>query len=124
MITRAQLLMGRDAEFPLTSALEQNLTKLLTAVNFLQAHWWTFPIVVSSGYRPGHYNRDAGGSATSAHLTCQAVDILDPRQELSTFLLHNQNILAQCNMYMEDPSQTKTWCHLQIRPTKERVFKP
>lgn len=124
MISAKEYLMGRDAEYPLTPVLNQNMVKLLAAVNYLQAHWWTFPMLVSSGYRPGLYNDKAGGSKKSAHLTCEAIDIADPRQELSTFLLHNQNILAQCSLYMEHPSATKTWCHLQTRPTKERVFKP
>lgn len=124
MITRAELLMGRDKEYPLDLKTEQNLTRLLTAINFLQAHWWPRPMVVTSGYRPGTYNKTAGGALSSAHITCEAIDIRDTNGELKAFLAHNINILAQCNLYMEHPDATPTWCHLQTRPTKERVFKP
>lgn len=124
MIKASELLMGRDSEYPLTTELNQNLTKLLTAINFLQAHYWPYPMMVSSGYRPGKYNMMAHGTKNSAHLTCEAVDIVDVDGKLKEFLSSSINILAQCGLYMEDPSRTPTWCHLQIRPTTNRIFKP
>lgn len=123
MITRKELLMGRDTEYPLDLKTEQHLKKLLTAVNFLQVHYWPKPMIVTSGYRPGHYNKTAGGAEHSAHLTCEAIDIRDSDGKLCEFLLYNQSILVQCNLYMESPDQTKGWCHLQTRPTINRVFK-
>lgn len=120
-VTRSEILMGRDAEFPLTEELESNLTKLLAAVNKLRDVYGK-PMIVSSGYRPGHYNTKAGGAKTSAHLSCEAVDFRDADGQLKNFC--TEEVLAECGLYMESPDHTPTWCHLQIRTTKKRTFNP
>lgn len=121
MITRAEILMGRDKEYPLTPELEANLIKLLEAVNKFRKLYGA-PLLVSSGYRPGKYNKAAGGASNSAHLTCQAVDFKDIAGKIKEFA--TVKILEDCGLYMEWPGRTPTWCHLQIRPTKSRVFVP
>lgn len=120
MITRDEILMGRDKEYPLTPELEANLVKLLEAVNKLRK-LYNKPMYVSSGYRPGKYNKAAGGAKNSSHLTCQAVDFKDNDGKIKEFC--TIEILEKCGLYMEDPTKTKTWAHLQIRPTKNRIFK-
>lgn len=120
-IKRAEILMGRDAEFPLSEELESNLSKLLAAVNQLRELYGK-PMIVSSGYRPGRFNAAAGGAKNSSHLSCEAVDFKDADGALKAFC--TPEILVKCGLYMEDPESTPTWCHLQIRPTKNRIFKP
>lgn len=124
-ITRAEVLMGRDTEFPLTPLLESNLTELLTALNKFR-DLYGIPMTVSSGYRPGHYNSDAHGAANSPHLTCQAVDFHDQDGALKHWILQNIPALEQCGLWMENPMNTPTWCHLQVRPipSGRRVFTP
>lgn len=121
MISRDEVLMGRDKEFSLTPELEQNLNNLLVAVNKLRT-LYNQPMLVSSGYRPGHYNKDAGGAANSPHVVCMAVDFHDVDNKLKEWI--TIDILEQCGLYQEDPTSTKTWLHVQIRPTINRVFKP
>jgi hypothetical protein len=51
MISRDEILMGRDKQAPLTGPMEVNLEKLLKAVNKFRAVWGK-PMKVTSGYRP------------------------------------------------------------------------
>lgn len=121
MISRDEILMGRDKEFPLTPELEANLSNLMIAVNKLRTLYGQ-PMYVDSGYRPDHYNTDAGGAPNSAHQLCEAVDFRDVDNKLKDWI--TVEILEQCGLYQEDPSHTKTWLHVQIRPTHNRVFIP
>jgi uncharacterized protein YcbK (DUF882 family) len=121
MITRDEILMGRDKEYPLDAALEANLQALLSAVNKLRTLYGK-PMYVSSGYRPGHYNTDAHGAKNSTHLTCQAVDFKDADGALKTWI--TEDMLVQCGLYMEAREATPVWLHVQIRPTVNRIFKP
>lgn len=121
MISRAEILMDREQEYPLTAEMEKNLDKLLIAVNKLRTAYGK-PMYVSSGYRPGKYNQAAGGASKSSHLTCEAVDFKDADGAIKAWI--TVKILEDCGLYMEWPGATPTWCHVQIRPTKSRVFKP
>jgi hypothetical protein len=123
MISREEVLMGRDSEYPLDQQLEKNLSNLLSALNKFRAEYGK-PMYVSSGYRPGKYNAAAGGAEHSSHLVCEACDFHDPKGELDEFCTRNLELLEQCGLYLEDPTYTPGWCHLQIRPTKNRIFKP
>ncbi len=113
--------MGREVEFPLSEELEKNLNNLLIAVNKLRDLYGE-PLFVSSAYRPSHYNVAAGGSKNSAHLICSAVDFWDIDRRLTKFI--TIPILEQCGLWMEDSIHTPTWCHVQTRPAKNRIFIP
>jgi len=121
MIARNEILMGRDVQYPLTQELEDNLSKLLEAVNKLRTLYGK-PMYVNSGYRPGHYNSDAGGALNSAHQLCEAVDFKDDDNALKNWI--TVEILEQCGLYQESPASTPTWLHVQVRPTINRVFIP
>lgn len=125
LITRQEILKGRDSEFPLTPELETNLSKLLLAINLFRRKYGK-PMIINSGYRPGYYNTTAGGSPTSTHITCEAVDIRDIDRSLTNYILSHPSILVDCDLYMEEPAATPTWVHLQTRPTKSgrRIFIP
>lgn len=125
LITRDEILMGRDTEFPLSTELEHNLQQLLTAINHFRSIYGK-PMVVSSGYRPGYYNRNVGGANNSSHITCEACDFHDVGGDLDYFCVMNQAVLEQCGLYLESPARTINWCHLTIRPphSGKRVFLP
>lgn len=125
MITRAEILMGRHTEYPLTAELEENFGKLLKAVNVVRERFMQ-PMIVSSGYRPGHYNKDANGAKGSLHKTLQAVDFKDENRKLAYFLENNEHILEEAGLYMEQPAFTPTWVHLQTRAPRSgnRIFIP
>jgi uncharacterized protein YcbK (DUF882 family) len=119
LITRDEILKGNvcPAEY------EENLTKLLEALNIVRSNYGK-PLVIVSGYRTPEYNKKVGGYSNSAHLTCQAADIRDYSRDLTNWLLSNINLLVNTGLYMESPKFAVSWVHLQIRPTKSRIFNP
>ena len=126
MISRDEILQGRDKQWPITPEMEQNLTKLLEALNkFRQAYG--IPMNVSSGYRPEAINSQIPNAAKkSNHMVCLAADFHDVDGKLKAFCLVNFSLLEKCGLWMEDPGSTPTWCHLQAVPPHSgaRVFKP
>lgn len=115
--------MGRDTEYPLSEQLELNLARLLVAANIVQTQWGQ-KLVVSSGYRPGKYNTMAGGASKSAHLVCMAVDFFDKSGQLDKFLMANPEILEEAGLWMEHPDATPGWCHVDLKPRGNRIFRP
>lgn len=125
MITRDEVLMGRDKDAPLNATQEANLQKLLLALNKFRAYYGK-PMKVTSGYRPAAINKAAGGAKRSNHMVLLACDFADPDGTLDQYCLDNQLILATCNLYLEHPESTPGWCHLQCVAPKSgnTVFKP
>lgn len=117
--------MGRDVEYPLTPELELNLADLLIALNMLREQYGR-PMRVSSGYRPGVYNKLANGAPNSPHKTLQACDFYDADRHLTNWILQNPIMLVECKLYMENPMEAPSWCHLQTRavPSGRRIFTP
>lgn len=139
MITLQQYYMGRDKEYPalLTPELKANAEKTVTLVNKLlevssklgvthELH----PVTksnVSSGWRPPQVNAGIPNAAPkSKHMTCQACDIYDPDGELDDWCMENLDKLKVIGLWLEHPSATKGWCHVQIVPPKSgrQVFYP
>lgn len=118
MISVHEFLMGRDKEYPLTTSQAESMAQLLAAVNYLRGMYGK-PLKVSSGYRPGHFNTLAKGKMGSAHINCQAIDLLDPDGDFARWCLSNDHLLKQTGLYMENPEHTNTpqgrWTHLQTR---------
>ena len=140
-ITLTDYMMGRDVIFPeaLTPEITANAEKTVKLVNSLlavmeaegmklEAH----PVsqsLVSSGWRPPQINRQVKGAAPkSKHMTGEAVDLYDPEGDIDNFLLSGagQRVLASLGLYIEHPSATKSWSHIQIVPPRSqlRVFYP
>lgn len=116
--------MGRHREFPLSDQLLDNLGKLLVALNTVRRTYGK-PMVVTSGYRPGHFNKAAGGAVNSAHLSLEACDFADPDRKLAHWCMSNLRVLEEAGLWLEAPSATPGWVHLQIRPVVgKRVFLP
>jgi hypothetical protein len=127
MITRSDILMGRDRKYPLSEALEDNLDILLNRLNHFEKEYYNFSgriIELKSGYRPEPYNMAAGGSKNSAHLFCQAVDLKDANNAIKLWVMSYPRILEICDLYMEHPDYTSTWCHLSTREVSKRIFIP
>lgn len=85
--------------------------------------------IVSSGWRPAEINATVPGAAPrSKHMTGQAIDLYDPDGDLDDWLLTDdgQRVLTNLGMWMEHPSATKGWAHVQSVPPKSgrRVFFP
>lgn len=123
MISREEILMGRDKEYPLDDLQKANLEKLLVALNIVRKTYGK-SMIVTSGYRPPGINKKIGGAKSSSHMTLEACDFRDTDGELAKWCLANIAVLEKAGLYMEDPRYTKGWVHLQTRKTKRRVFIP
>lgn len=77
---------------------------------------------VNSGYRDKAYNKKIGGSKNSAHTKGMAIDLGDKNGDIKAQI--TVKMLEQCGLYMEHPSASPAWIHLQTRPTSRRIFLP
>jgi hypothetical protein len=83
--------------------------------------------MVRSGWRPPEVNAaTANASKTSYHMQCLAVDLEDVSGMLDKWCFANQNVLKDLALWLESPTATPTWCHVQLRPpgSGNRVFTP
>lgn len=128
MLTLEQYWMGRDKDYPPSPDTIRNATELLEKVNRLYDYMPPeFVLIVSSGYRPAQINAKVVGAAkASNHLTGNAIDLVDRNGDIDAWCLSNLDELEECGLYLEDPSKTLSWCHLQqIAPRSgRRVFLP
>ena len=82
---------------------------------------------LTSGWRPLSVNRAVPGAALySNHTKCRAADLADPLGDLDEWALDNPLVLEDLGLWLEHPSATKGWCHVQTVPPKsgKRVFYP
>ncbi len=81
---------------------------------------------VRSGFRDVESNRIAGGAKNSAHLWGMAVDLEDVDRKLSQWCLQNIDLLKHFQLWIENPSKTPTWLHVQTRfvSSRSQVFEP
>ena len=134
MITLNDYWMGRDKTYAaaLTADIVHNAEETVRRANALLN---SFRAVtkdnesrhVNSGWRPPDLNRSTPGAALrSKHITGQAIDIADPDGDLDEWCMDNADTLARLSLWLEHPSATKGWCHLQTVPPKSgrRVFYP
>jgi len=128
MITLSQL---NHRGYQLTPELTKNGETFLTKLNLFLAD---FPgeIIVTSGYRSVedqiriYQSSGKKPPMKSAHLFCRAVDLSDRDRQLKEYCMANLDKLAQCGLYIEDPTCTRNWLHFQdIAPASgRRVFLP
>lgn len=127
--------MGRNRIYPQewTPEVENNAIELLKRVNaFLKDLVTAVPALdkemkVSSGWRPAAINANIANAAKkSAHMTGEAVDLLDINQSIAKEIVKYPELLAKHDLYLENPNSTKGWVHLQTRRTKSgnRIFNP
>lgn len=140
-ITVDDYLMGRDKEYPgeCTDVIRANAVVTVQRVNNLLAvleadgveveaspHTKT---PVSSGWRPAQVNASITNAAVrSKHMSAEACDLYDPDGLIDDYLMSEagQRVLTSVRLYLEHPSATKGWCHVQAVPPRSgrRVFYP
>ena len=104
-------------------------TILLERVNKALKHLGIEQVDVSSGFRPFGTNGKVGGSKRSAHMTGQAIDLMDDKDQ-SLAKAFTKPILEKFDLYRENYTDTRgkwtNWVHLQTRPVPsgKRIFKP
>ncbi len=110
----------------LTDEMKVKAKDLISKVNVLLGQFGESR-AITSGWRPVMVNKVIPGAAImSNHTKCQAVDLYDPDGSLDTWCMNNLDKLAQIGLWLEHPSATKNWCHLQSVPPRSnvRVFYP
>lgn len=130
MIIMPDYWMGRDVShaLELTPAIEHNAAIMVGLANSLLARFGQGRHV-TSGWRPASLNATTPGAAVhSKHITGQAVDLADPDGDLDDWLMsdYGQAQLVDIGLWMEHPSATKGWSHLQSvpPPSGKRTFFP
>lgn len=122
MITRSEILMGRDIQYPLSKDQEANLSDLLIKGNKIRTKYGK-PMTVSSGYRPAAINSTVPGAAkNSTHTLCMAFDIKDVDGNIRKWVLENLQFLQEIGIWVEDFRWTPGWVHFQTRPASKRIF--
>lgn len=132
MITLDDYWMGRDKKYPVTVEIQENAKDLLHRVNLLLSVYYQLnpdaeKVRVSSGWRPPEVNKKVPNAAPrSHHMTGRAIDLADPEGELDEFFFDRQDLLGQYGLWLEHPSATRRWSHLQsVAPRSgKRVFYP
>lgn len=140
MITLQDYWMGRDAQYgaELTPEIVQNAELLMQRVGALLERAAAENVApgidditctcVASGWRPKSVNdKTSNASATSLHLKGLGIDLREaPGRALARFCLRNLDLLAELELWMEDPRWTPTWVHFQAGApgNNERVFIP
>lgn len=139
MITLADYWMGRDEshEHALTETTRANARETVHRVNALLAMMMADGVLleanprsgslVNSGWRPPEVNASVAGAAPkSKHMSAQACDLYDPEGLLDDWAMEHPEALAELRLWLEHPSATKGWCHVQTVPPRSgrRVFYP
>lgn len=111
----------------LTPELLENADELIEAVNSFLLEIGVDDLSVSSGFRPKAVNAATkGASTTSQHMICRAVDLVDKDGSLSKKCAAHPDLLRKYGLFLENPVQTKGWCHLDKSRTRadrpSRVF--
>lgn len=128
MISISAYYMGRDTKYPeeLTAVHRTNALITVERVNALLAAFGE-DRNVNSGWRPEAINAGVPNAAKqSKHMTCQACDLSDDDGALDAWCMQNQDELERIGLWLEHPSSTPRWCHVQIVPPRSgnRVFYP
>lgn len=129
MITLADYYMGRDQTHAdeLTAALRADAALTVQRVNALLTKAKITTARVSSGWRPLAINAATKNAAkASNHTRCRACDIADTKGALGRWCLSNLKELEAIGLWLEHPSKTPTWVHLQTVPPRSgrRIFLP
>lgn len=115
----------RAKSYELTASVIKNAKVLLQRVNAALNYLGVENPSVSSGFRTRSVNQSLPNSAKmSAHMSGEAIDILDPSGDLDGRL--TRAVLEKFDLYREDSEYTVGWTHLQSRKTAsgKRVFVP
>jgi hypothetical protein len=122
MVTIAEILKGKGFE-TIPEEHQKNLLKLLDAVNIIRKEY-NKAFIVTSGYRSMeehlriYKNKGITDKSKipmkSRHLYGLAVDISDPKLEITKYLKQNPELLEKADLYCEDGNAN--WVHFQCVP--------
>lgn len=139
MITVTEYLQGRDKLYPLefSPTIMANAVRTVELANkvLVLAKGAGVPIkpradgtMTNSGWRPPSLNaKTPGASRTSLHMSGEAIDLNDPAGDLDAWFARvAPTVLTDLGLWLEHPSATPEWSHLQTKPppSRARIFHP
>lgn len=137
MITLEQYYKGRDKLYSadLTEEIKINAVETLRRANELLKRFYAAnpnsykTRGCNSGWRPPAVNAATKNAAKkSSHMLAKAIDIGDDDERLDSWLMtpEGQKALTDIGLWMEHPSATPRWAHVQTSPpaSGRRVFFP
>jgi len=129
MLTLTDYFMGRERLHPteLTAKLRRNAACTVQRANALLRLAGVHDCAVNSGWRPRTINASIpNASPRSRHVTCEAIDLCDDDGALDAWCMANLPALETIGLWLEHPSATPGWCHVQTVPpgSGRRVFFP
>lgn len=105
---------------------DENLAKLLAAMNVIRAAWGR-PMVVTSGLRSREDQMRINPTApNSKHIKGAACDISDPNGDLKRWVIKHLDLFKEQGIWMEAFESCPGWLHCQCIPPNSgnRIFKP
>lgn len=136
MISLEEFFKGRDKQYAseLTDTIRSASSEVLRRANrlldfFYAANPSAHRRSCTSGWRPAAVNAATRNAAKkSNHMLGLAIDIEDDDEMLDKWLMtaEGQKALERCELWMEHPSATPRWAHVQSVPpgSGRRVFQP
>lgn len=129
MLTRENMLKGRDKQFPSdwNQQLSDNLDETISKVNQFLVAAGLADRQPTSGYRPPAVNASTKGAAPkSNHMLGMAADVEDADGKVWAACIANLALLKKLGLYLEDKRWCNGWTHFQtIRPpSRKRIFIP
>jgi hypothetical protein len=119
-ITASGKYPARASSPELTEEVLKNAKTLLEKLNAFLNELGVTEVRVSSGFRPASANAKAGGAKRSAHMTGEACDLADSDGALDRLIEQNHGLLKKYGLWLEAPSKTPSWAHLDIRQRSKR----
>jgi hypothetical protein len=124
MITIDDYFMGRREKYPqdVTPELAVHVKHTVDCANELLTYFGS-DRKVNSGWRPKSLQMEINPRApNSKHITGDAIDIEDKDGKLKNWCMDNGVLLAALGLYMEHPSSTPTWLHVQtVAPKSGKI---
>jgi len=103
-----------------TETVKKNAVILLKKVNAFLSELGISQAKVASGFRTQEANKAAKGAPNSSHLKGLACDILDVDGKLDKLFSDNDKLLKKYGLWLENPSNTTGWSHLDIKDRGKR----
>lgn len=117
-------------DHPVDEATLLNLEELAKRLSVVREAYGR-ALAVTSGLRSREdqeriYKHAARVPYGSQHLLGKAADLADRDGSLTAFCVANLALLERAQLWMEDPSRTRGWVHLQTSPptSGRRIFLP
>lgn len=129
LLTSSGKYPDRESSQHLTEEMKKDGKELIGRVNGLLRDLGINKVRVSSGYRTPEVNAGIPNAARkSLHMSCKAVDLLDPKGEIDKAVQGHPELLVKHGLWLEHPDHTTGWCHLDMSTTRWdrpiRIFNP